>query len=166
MAVGETQLRIHALGRDECEQILARNHIGRLAHTHGKRVDVKPVHYVYAEGWIYGRGPFAEVYGLVARNGYQWQPVAFEVEEIDDLFNWRYVVVQGGFYVIDRERSFAEAQIWQHAVELLRSLEPDALRANDLAPDRTVLCRIAVQDVSGEAAASDEVGKVPAEFPR
>ena len=150
------------LERAECEQILARNHIGRLAYAREKRLDVRPVHYVYSEGWIYGRGPFAEAYGVVSGNAYHWQPVAFEVEEIADLFDWRYVVVHGGFYIIDRTRSTAEAEVWQRAVELLRSLEPDALRAHDLAPDRTVLCRIAAQELSGQVANGGEASTTEA----
>ncbi len=152
MAVQDLQLQVRALDRGECEEILARNHVGRIAHAHEKHIDVKPVHYVYSDGWIYGRGPFAQAVEVVSENAYQWRPVAFEVEELDDLFHWRYAVVHGGFYIIDRKRSAAEAEVWQRALALLRSIEPDAFRAHDPAPDRTVLCRIAAQELNGEVA--------------
>ena len=40
---------------EECEDILARNTVGRLAFALQDRVSVLPVHYVYEDGWIYGR---------------------------------------------------------------------------------------------------------------
>ena len=152
MEVQEARLHLRALDPTECEQILARNHVGRLAYARHKQIDIQPVHYILAEGWIYARGPFAETHEIVSGNAYGWQPVALEVDEVDDLFNWRYVVVHGGFYLIDRERSSAEAAAWQHGVELLQRLVPEAFRAHDPAPDRTVLFRISAQDLSGQAA--------------
>ena len=46
---------IHELDRDACEAILARHTVGRLAFTLHNRVDIEPLHYVFLDGWIYGR---------------------------------------------------------------------------------------------------------------
>ena len=73
------------LPRDECDALLARNHVGRVAFSFHDRVDLEPVHYVYAEGWIHGRtAPGAKV--AVLRH-HPW--VAFEVDEVEGLFRWR-----------------------------------------------------------------------------
>src|SRR5690349_15736001 len=77
------------LPRDECDALLARNHVGRVAFSFHDRVDLEPVHYVYAEGWIHGRtAPGAKV--AVLRH-HPW--VAFEVDEVEGLFDWQSVVV-------------------------------------------------------------------------
>ena len=50
-----TQPRIGTLSREECEQILARNHVGRMAYAWKNRVDIEPLHYVFDGHWLYGR---------------------------------------------------------------------------------------------------------------
>ena len=44
-----------ALSFAESEAVLHRNNVGRLAFALHDRVDVVPIHYVYLNGWIYGR---------------------------------------------------------------------------------------------------------------
>ena len=41
--------------RSECEALLARNNVGRMAFSLHDRVDIEPLHYVFADGWLYGR---------------------------------------------------------------------------------------------------------------
>ena len=43
------------LSRHECDLLLARNHVGRLAFAVHDRVDIQPIHYVYEPGWLFGR---------------------------------------------------------------------------------------------------------------
>ena len=136
------------LSRDEIDAVLARNSIGRLAYAVGSNVDVQPVSYVYAEGWLYGRTSYGRKYEVLAENQYRWWPVAFEVSEIEDLFNWRSVLVHGGFYVIDEDE---ERHLWEQAVRLLRTLIPATFSEDDPFAFRTVLFRISVQDVTGRA---------------
>ncbi len=45
---------IKELPRSEIETILGRNHVGRIAFSFHDRVDMRPIHYVYKNGWIYG----------------------------------------------------------------------------------------------------------------
>jgi nitroimidazol reductase NimA-like FMN-containing flavoprotein (pyridoxamine 5'-phosphate oxidase superfamily) len=40
---------IRELTDDEIHALLSRNHVGRLAFSHHDRVDIRPIHYVYAE---------------------------------------------------------------------------------------------------------------------
>jgi nitroimidazol reductase NimA-like FMN-containing flavoprotein (pyridoxamine 5'-phosphate oxidase superfamily) len=129
--------------------ILARNHVGRIAYSRGNFMDIEPVHYVYADGWLYGRTSEGT---KLRTTGYSWHPVVFEVDEVEDLFRWRSVVVHGGFYTIPSGGADWEVEEWKKGVELLRTLIPDTFLAGDPVAFRTVMFRIAVQEVSGREA--------------
>jgi uncharacterized protein len=137
------------LSPDACNEILARNHVGRLAYARGNRVDIQPVSYVLADGWIYGRTSQGAKLEMI---GGGWWPVAFEVDEIDSLFCWRSVVVHGGFYTIPEDGSPAERAEWERGVEVLRSLIPETFTPEDPVPSRNVIFRIAVQELTGKEA--------------
>lgn len=137
------------LDHAECEAILARNHVGRLAYGRGNRVDIEPLHYVYADGWIVGR---TSAGSKIDTTGFSWWPVAFEVDEVDNLFRWRSVVVHGGFYPIPYHGVRREVEEWNSGVELLRRLIPETFTEDDPLPFRTILFRIAVQEVTGREA--------------
>lgn len=139
--------QIRALSRAECDAVLARNHVGRIAYARANRIDIEPIHYVFHEGWVYGRTGHG---AKLEATGYTWWPVAFEVDEVEELFRWRSVVVHGGFYTIPA--GAGEGGEWDRAVELLRSLIPETFTPDDPAAFRDVLFRIAVQEVSGREA--------------
>lgn len=144
---------IRELDRSEIDAILARNHVGRLAYAWQNQVDIEPLHYVYHDGWIYGRTSHGAKMDAV---GYTWWPVAFEVDEVEELFRWRSVVVHGGFYTLPADGAEWEAAEWRRDVELLRTLLPETLTGDDPVAFRTVLFRIAVQDVTGREATPGE----------
>ena len=48
-------LTIVELSRAAGLRLLAEHHIGRIAFTFRDRVDIEPISYVYADGWIYAR---------------------------------------------------------------------------------------------------------------
>jgi uncharacterized protein len=149
-----TKPAIRKLDGDACEAILARNHVGRLAYARGSRIDIEPVHYVYADGWIYGRTSPGRKMEMI---GGHWRPVAFEVDEAEDLFRWRSVVVHGGFYPVPREWVSGENPVWSRAVELLRTLVPQTFCEDDPVPERSVVFRIAVQEITGREAVAELV---------
>ena len=144
-----TPPRIRELDRDECVAILARNHVGRIAYARQNHVDIEPLHYVYHDGWLYGRTSHG---AKTEATGTTWWPVAFEVDEVEELFRWRSVVVHGGFYVMDDDRSEVDRDEWRQGVELLRTLLPETLTAGDPVAFRTVVFRMAVQEVTGREA--------------
>src|SRR5690625_7684181 len=91
---------IRELTRAEIDEVLARNHVGRIAFSFRDRVDIEPIHYVYHDGWIYGGTQPGTKLTVVQHN--YW--VAFEGDEIGDaesLGNRRSGVVRGGFYLLD-----------------------------------------------------------------
>src|SRR5678816_2297134 len=46
---------IRELTDEESRELLARNHVGRIAFSFHDRVDIRPIHYVYSDNWLYGR---------------------------------------------------------------------------------------------------------------
>jgi uncharacterized protein len=141
--------RFRTLSPEECEALLGRNHVGRIAYAAGNAVEIVPIHYLLHEGWLYGRTTPGTRLETVGR---PWWPVAFQTDEIHGLFTWRSVVVKGGFYPVDEEGAAWEREAWHVGVERLRDLIPETFTAADPTPQRTVLFRISVQEVSGRAA--------------
>ena len=138
------------LARDECDALLARNHVGRVAFSFHDRVDLEPVHYVYADGWLYGRtAPGAKV--AILRH-HPW--VAFEVDEVEGLFDWRSVVVHGVVDMPDGEGSPADREAYERILDRIRTVLPSALGASDPAPERVLPFRIHVDTISGRAAST------------
>ena len=139
---------IRDLPPDECAAVLARGWVGRLAFTHRDRVDIQPVHYVYEDGWIYGRTSAGAKLETLRRN--PW--VAFEVDEVHAPFDWTSVVVKGSFHRLDEEAVPREVLAREHALALLRELVPRTLQQGDPAPWRDVVFRIAVDEITGREA--------------
>jgi hypothetical protein len=79
------------LSADEAKQILARNHIGRVAFSFQDSIDIELLQYTYSDGMIRGRASRADLIRAAASK--PW--VAFEVDEARELFDWCSVVVKG-----------------------------------------------------------------------
>lgn len=136
------------LGRDEIEQILARNNVGRIAFSLHDRVDIEPINYVFDTGWIYGRTSHGTKLLTIAHH--RW--VAFEVDEVKGMFQWRSVVVKGAFYLVDPDTSVTQDPAFARGVDLLRALIPRTLMAHDPTPFRNSVFRIHLDEVTGRAA--------------
>jgi len=132
----------------ECHAVLARHQVGRVAFAHKDRVDIEPIHYVHDDGWLYGRTAPGTKLEVVTRN--RW--VAFEVDEVEALFEWRSVVVKGGFYFLRKDGSEEETARYEHAVKVLRRLIPETLTPEDPLPDRVVFFRIHIDEITGREA--------------
>lgn len=103
---------------------------------------------MYESGWIYGRtSPGMKLLTLRHR---PW--VAFEVDEVDNGFEWRSVVVHGTFYRLDPDGSPLEVAAYRRALRLLRRLVPETGTPADPVPFRTVFFRIHVDKISGRSA--------------
>jgi nitroimidazol reductase NimA-like FMN-containing flavoprotein (pyridoxamine 5'-phosphate oxidase superfamily) len=140
--------RFYVLDSVESLDVVERNHVGRLAFARGAIVEIQPVHYVMQGNWIFGRTSAGEKLTTLEHN---WS-VAFEVDEIDAMFDWRSVVIHGGFYILSPNGSPADVARWQTAVEALRTFIPETLTDADPVPFRNVLFGISVQKVSGRGA--------------
>lgn len=150
---GQPVLRM--LDRPGIERILSRNSVGRIAFAFHDRVDVEPINYVYADGWIYGRTSTGAKLGTIAHNRF----VAFEVDETRGLFDWSSVVVKGAFYELSPDASPQEREVWEKGVELLRQLLPETLTTDDPVPFRQTLFRISARTATGREAVQAEAAE-------
>ena len=142
--------RFRDLDPAECTALLARHHVGRLAFSRKDRVDIEPIHYVFDNGWLYGRTQPGTKLEVIMRN--RW--IAFEVDEIDALFDWRSVVVKGGFYILRADGSPHETDAYEKGVAILRRLIPETMTAADPLPDRAIVFRINVDELFGREAST------------
>jgi nitroimidazol reductase NimA-like FMN-containing flavoprotein (pyridoxamine 5'-phosphate oxidase superfamily) len=138
------------LDRAECDAVLARNHVGRVAFSYKDHVDIEPIHYVFADGWLYGRTKYGTKLRTLAHN--RW--LAFETEEIEGTFDWRSVVVKGALYLL--EGGGTQQETYDRAVEIFRSFVPHAFDAADPTPDRNVMFRIHIDQVTGRSASASQ----------
>lgn len=138
---------IRELEPAEIESLLQRSKVGRLAFAARSLVDIEPVNYVYADGWIYGRTSAGAKISAVTSNWW----VAFEVDEGTSLFEWRSVVAHGGFYRLYDEGRAADRERYRTAVAALRTLVPETFDSGDPVPYRTIVFGILVQELRGKA---------------
>jgi uncharacterized protein len=154
----DQQVVFRSLSREEIHALLSRNHVGRIAYCKGHRIEIEPLHYVYSGGWIYGRTSHN---GRHSSAGDGWWPVAFEVDEVKDLSEWTSVVIHGGFYTLSENGATWEQAERVRAIEIIRTLVPEAFTRSDPTPFRNVVFRIAVQEVSGRANSCAPSGSNP-----
>jgi len=145
---GSDEPTFRALTQHECLALLARNVVGRLAFVRDGRPDVRPVHYRFEGGWIYGR--MSEGSALAALAGEPW--VAFQVDEVAGAFEWASVVVRGTFHRLDPGAREADLAPAVYATSHLRAVVPATLDEGDPAPHRTVLFRISAGEITGRRA--------------
>lgn len=143
----ESRPRIRELNAHEVEEILTRNRVGRLAYASRSMVDIEPVNYVYADGWIYGRTSAGTKISSVSTNWW----VAFEVDEANGLFEWASVVCHGGFYRLSNTGPEADRRRYDLAIEALRGLIPETFTDGDPVPYRTIVFGVLVQESRGKA---------------
>ena len=129
-------------------EILARNHVGRIAYSFHDRVDIEPISYVYADGAVYMRTTPGSKLATLAHA--PW--VAFEVDEVKGPFDWHSVVAHGTVYVLHETGSAVERDTYREAVDHLRELTPAALREDDPVPARRVLLKLHLDTISGREA--------------
>lgn len=152
MTTGTGGPSFRELTREECEAILARNHVGRIAWCHGNQTEIEPIHYVQVGQWLFGRTARGSKLEVLGGNFYGVWPVAFEVDEAEEIFRWRSVVIHGNFYAIDPAGAPSQCSEFAAAVEALRRLIPETFTAGDPVPFRNAVFGISVQEVSGREA--------------
>jgi nitroimidazol reductase NimA-like FMN-containing flavoprotein (pyridoxamine 5'-phosphate oxidase superfamily) len=138
------------LSRDECEALLSRLSIGRLAFVFRDRVDVEPIHFVFDNGRIFFRtAPGSKLTTLLH---HPW--VALEVDDVRGMFDWRSVVVHGTVYLLSEAGSDADKAAYRDALRALRRVLPETLRAGDPFAFRDIVVELGIDTITGRAAGS------------
>jgi nitroimidazol reductase NimA-like FMN-containing flavoprotein (pyridoxamine 5'-phosphate oxidase superfamily) len=135
---------VRDLTAEEIDDLLERTHVARMAYGRLARVDIFPFHYVRAGHWLFGRTTPGSRIAHLRR---EWW-VAVEVDEISGLFDWRSVVIHGGFYPLAPD-SQPDAARYEAAIEALRELVPETLSQADPFPGRMLVFGVAIQERSG-----------------
>jgi nitroimidazol reductase NimA-like FMN-containing flavoprotein (pyridoxamine 5'-phosphate oxidase superfamily) len=146
--------QFRALSREACEAVLARNFAGRIAYVRANRVEIIPIHYVFAAGAVLGRTAPGTSMEEASHNFYGSWPAAFEVDEIEGLFQWRSVVVHGSFRAAlpGSAEWKRNPHDWEDASRAFQTLIPDAFTERDPTGFRSVVIRIEAAEISGREA--------------
>ena len=139
------------LDASEVNEILARNHVVRIAYSFHDRVDIEPISYVFADGALYMRTTSGSKLTTLAHA--PW--VAFEVDEVRGPFDWRSVVAHGTVYVLHETGTLSDRATYRRAVDRLRELVPEALTGEDPTPERRVVVKLYPTTLTGKAAESE-----------
>jgi uncharacterized protein len=139
----------------EATELLARNHVGRIAYSFHDRVDIEPISYVFADSAIYMRTAPGSKLATLAHA--PW--VAFEVDEVKGPFDWRSVVAHGTIYPVPDAGSSGAHEAYQVAVQRLREIMPGALSDDDPVPSRRVVLKLHLDTITGREARSSSGGR-------
>jgi len=137
---------IRELTGDESRALLARNNVGRIAFSLDDRVDIQPIHYVSDDNWLYGRTNHGSKFTTLARHAW----CAFEVDEVRGVFDWDSVVVKGHMELLDPQLGSPDS--YARGLELMRSLVATTFTEADPVPQRSILFRLHVSELTGRAA--------------
>lgn len=136
------------LTREECDSLLSAHRVGRLAYSFRDRVDIRPIMYVYRDGWLFGRTSEGSKLTTIRHN--RW--IAFQVDEVHDLWNWDSVVVRGAIHLLGVGGGASEEALRAQAIEALSDTAAETFAEDDPAPHRSVLFAVDPQEIEGRRA--------------
>jgi nitroimidazol reductase NimA-like FMN-containing flavoprotein (pyridoxamine 5'-phosphate oxidase superfamily) len=138
------------LSSREVEAMLRRNHVGRIAFSFRDSVDIRPIHYVWRRGWLFGRTSPGDKLTTLRHN--RW--VSFEVDEISGPLDWASVIVRGTFYRLSPEGSVHDTRLYKRALRAIREQAPHTLRKNDPVPFRSEIFGISIDRATGRSSST------------
>jgi len=138
---------IRTLRQSECLALIRRHNVGRMAFTFHDRVDIAPIHYAYSDGWLFARTSQGTKMTTIAH--VPW--VAFEVDEVQDVFDWKSVVAHGTIYTMAPDAGHAEAHLWEKGIEALKAVVPETGSPDDPVPGRSLVFGIHIDRMTGRA---------------
>lgn len=136
---------VRALSRDDALALVAQHHIGHIGLGIHDLIRVELTPYVYADDWLYMRAVVGEDLEVLTRH--PW--AAFEVDEVESVYDWRTVEMSGAVEILSSDPHAAHRFDFEQAVRLLRSVVPALLTAEDPLPDHVRLLRMHVDTVRG-----------------
>ena len=98
------------LTNGQVEQVLQRNLFGRLGCSFENRLYITPISFAYRDNRIYAQSKGGLKIELMRSNS----QVCFQVDEIDNMANWRSVICWGAYHEItdpaEQEAAFKELE--------------------------------------------------------
>jgi nitroimidazol reductase NimA-like FMN-containing flavoprotein (pyridoxamine 5'-phosphate oxidase superfamily) len=91
----------------QIDDVLRACTVGRIGVCADGKTYVVPVTYVYDGDYVYGHSVLGQKIRMMRKN----PDVGFEVEEIDDLANWRSVIAQGRYEELTGDMAVAAAKL-------------------------------------------------------
>ena len=138
--------RFSTLTERQCRALVRRHSNGRIAFTYNNLIDIEPIGYLLHGKWLYARTSAGSKLALLKHS--PW--VAFQVDEVEGLFNWASVVIHGTVYFLIRNGDAHEH--FPRALRLMRARDRRILTPDDPTPHRTILFRIHINKITGRRA--------------
>lgn len=148
---------IRDLAHDESLALLARHHIGHVGISFHDILRVELAAYVYADDWIYARMELGDE--LTTVQHHPWG--AFEVDEVESIYDWRSVEVRGAVQFLSSDSHGRDWFEFANAVRLIRQVVPQILTADDPLPQRSQVVRLHIDDIRGRVARSSAPTTLP-----
>ena len=148
---------IHEMSRPECQEMLDRTNVGRLACTHDNQPYVVPINFAFGGSYLYGFTTLGQKVEWMRSNPL----VCFEVDEVTNQNQWSSIVAFGRYEELPDEPDYAEARKRAHALLQKRAMwwEPAYIsqehrdQPHSLTP---IFYRIRIDSVTGHRANSDD----------
>ncbi len=141
-----------SLSPTQCAQLLQSEIVGRLGCTENGKVYLTPITYAFDGRYIYAHSKEGLKLRMMRKNS----SVCFEVDHIENMMNWRSVVVQGKFEELKTRAAIATAiQLLSDRLDPLlhsQAIKPVPLQseANTVVKGlRAIYYRIRVTEISG-----------------
>ena len=135
-----------ALTPRQAEAVLRAGTVGRIGTGTNGRIYVVPITYVYDGGHVYGHSKVGQKVRMMRAN----PEVAFEVDEIRDMANWKSVIARGRYEELSGDLAVAAARLLEARLRPLTTSEtagPSGPRRGRRTRD--VSFRIRLSDVTG-----------------
>ncbi len=138
---------IESLTSKENIELIARNKFAHLACHNSKEVYLVPISYIFVDGYIYSHSKPGHKIDLMRKN----PQVCFQVEEVQDFFHWKSVVLWGRFEELFGDESDRAMR------NLIREFTGREKRRSDLEIDfaaqleSSIIYRIKIEKSTGRA---------------
>lgn len=136
------------MSRAAALKLLRSNAIGRIAYSLHDRVEVLPIFYVSDGRWLYVRTSPGFKLDVLTRN--RW--LALQTDQVESMFSWRSVLVQGTVYVLSPDATPDLARRYSRAIRKIRELLPATLTIDDPVAFRSVFLGIHIDRITGRQA--------------
>ena len=148
---------VREMTRDEALALVAKHHVGDVGITFHDILRLKLCNYIYSEGWLYARTELGD--NVVMARHHPW--AAFQISEIDGIYDWRSVEVSGVLEFLSPDENGSGWFEYENAVRLLQSAIPEVLTADDPMPQRVQLLRVHADNIFGRESRSTTSESLP-----